>query len=87
MHSGKSILTTSQNKNAKNVENDFDIVVRAVETKDSRLDNLGNANDFEWHKKDPQHISELIKKHLLMVLDAQSKRTRHIDYKIKEKNT
>ena len=75
-------MTTS--KNANNDENDYDIDVCANKTKDSRLD---NANDFDCHKKDPQNVSNLMKKNLIMELDAKSKRISDMDYKIKERSS
>ena len=53
----------------------------------SRFDNPGNANDFDYHKKNPQNTSELIKKNLLIQVDAQNKRICEVDYERKERNT
>ena len=51
----ESILTTSQNKNANNDENNYDTDVCAKKTKDIRL---GHDNYFDCHKKDSQNVSD-----------------------------
>ena len=82
MHSGESTLTTSQNKSANNNENSYDKDVCTMKKKDIRLDNPGNNNDY--HKKDLQNTSEMMKTNLLMELAAQNKRLRDVDQKGKE---
>ena len=44
--------------------------------KDIRLDNLENANDFDYHREIPQNTSEFMKKNLLIELDAQGKKNK-----------
>ena len=58
-----------------------------MKDKKIRLDNLGNANDFDYHKKSHQNTLELMMKSLIIYLDAQHKRISDIDYKRKERNT
>ena len=53
--------------------------------KDIRFDNPGNANNY--HKKDPQNSSEMMKKNLLTKLAAQNKRISDLDHKRKERDT
>ena len=64
MHSGEIILKTSQTKNAINDENNYGKDVCTMTKKGIRLDGLGNANDFDYRKKNSQNTSELIQKNL-----------------------
>ena len=59
--------------------------VCTITKKDIRLDNPENDNDY--HKKDPQNTSEMMKKNLLMELAAQDKRISDVDHKRKERDT
>ena len=56
-----------------------------MEKSDISFDNPGNANDY--HNKDPQNTSEMMKKNLLMELAAQNKIIIDVDYKRKERDT
>ena len=82
MYSGENTLTTSQNRSANDNENSSDKDVSTMKKNESRFDNPGNANDFDYHKRNPQNTSELMKKNLSIELTAQNKRI-DADYKRK----